>query len=114
MPQDIKEKLREIINDLKPYRPEKIILFGSYAKGNSQENSDIDLLIIKNTNKRRVDRIGDVLDLLYKKKYLGTGRYNIPTEPVVYTPKEIKARLSLGDPFIKEILQEGRIIYDNK
>ena len=112
--QELDKKLKQIVDDLKPYKPEKVVLFGSYARKNQNKDSDLDLLIIKKTNKRRVDRIGEVLDLLYKKKYLGTGRYNISTEPIVYTPQEIKNRLSLGGPFVKEILQEGKIIYDKK
>jgi predicted nucleotidyltransferase len=57
MKEEVKKMLAEIVEKLKSeYKPLKIILFGSYAYGNPTEDSDIDLLILKNTNERRVDR----------------------------------------------------------
>jgi predicted nucleotidyltransferase len=44
-------ELKQIVTNLKKYNPEKIVLFGSYAWGKPKRNSDIDLLIIKNTKK---------------------------------------------------------------
>jgi len=85
------------------YNPDKIILFGSLAKGTITENSDIDMLIIKDTNKRRVERIKDVLSIV---------DYDIPFEPVVFTNKELQKRLALNDFFIKNILKEGKILYE--
>ncbi len=53
----IKTILVEIVEKLKnEYKPLKIILFGSYAYGTPGKDSDIDLLILKNTEERRVDR----------------------------------------------------------
>ena len=55
-------KLTEVIS--KEYKPEKIILFGSMARNQANEDSDIDMLIIKKTKKRKVERIGEVLNLV--------------------------------------------------
>ncbi len=88
----------------KKYSPEKIILFGSCARGDYDEYSDIDMVIIKNTNKRFLDRIKDVL---------GICDYNIAFEPLVYTPTDFK-EMSEWSVFIKSIIQEGKVIYERK
>lgn len=89
----------------KHYKPEKIILFGSAARGDYHVDSDIDLLIIKPSAKKKAYRIKEVFESLRK-----TPRtYSL--DPIVYTPKEIKERLSLGDYFIKRIMTEGETLY---
>lgn len=85
------------------YRPEKMVLFGSLANGKIREGSDIDLLIVKKTKKRSVERIGEVLSLC---------KYNIAFEPLILTPKEIEQRLNNGDGFLEEVLENGRVVYE--
>lgn len=87
------------------YQPEKIILFGSAAKGELKEGSDIDFFIVKETSKRKLDRIDEVTDFL---------DLEIPIEAHIYTPEEIGERLRLGDFFVKEILEKGKILYERK
>jgi len=87
------------------YEPKKIILFGSYAYGKPEEDSDIDLLIIKNTNKRPIDRWIEI------KKILRDTSQNLPVSPLVYTEKEIEERKAIKDFFIEEILERGEILY---
>jgi predicted nucleotidyltransferase len=98
--------LQDIVRRLnKSYAPEKIILYGSYAYGNPTSDSDIDLLIIKDTPERHVDRFVEVKQIIYQ-----PGR-NIPVSPLVYTPKEIEERLKMGDDFVAEILARGVVLY---
>ncbi|MFA5811207.1 MAG: type II toxin-antitoxin system prevent-host-death family antitoxin [bacterium] len=87
------------------YQPDKIILFGSAAKGEMKDGSDIDLLIIKETDRRKLDRIDEVIDQIDA---------DIPVEVHVFTPKEIAERVRLNDFFVKEILQSGQVIYERK
>ena len=87
------------------YNPEKIILFGSYAYGKPKKDSDIDLLIIKKTNARHIDRSTKVREILQEENRL------IAIEPLVYTPEEINQRLKIEDDFIKNIMNEGKILY---
>ncbi len=102
-----KKIISEIVEKLKEtYKPRKIILFGSYAYGKATEDSDIDLFIVKNTGKRRIDRFVDVKRIIYKPEL------RIPISPLVYTPKELEERLRMGDNFINEILKKGVILYD--
>lgn len=85
------------------YKPDRIILFGSCATGNIKASSDIDMFIIKQSKKRRIDRIKDVLFKVDN---------NLPFEPLVYTPREVKERIMLGDFFIQDILEHGKILYE--
>ncbi len=107
MKREIKAILSEIVEKLKSeYKPLKIILFGSYAYGNPMEDSDIDLLILKNTNERGVDRFVLVKRIIYNPNR------KIPVFPLVYTPEELEERLKIGDDFIKEIIQKGIVLYE--
>jgi predicted nucleotidyltransferase len=87
------------------YSPQKIILFGSYASGIPNEDSDIDLLIIKETDKRPIDRWMEVKHLLRDR------RREVPVSPLVYTSKELSDRMSLKDFFIQEVLEKGKVLY---
>jgi predicted nucleotidyltransferase len=85
------------------YPPDKIILYGSHATQIANEESDIDLLIIKDSEKRSIDRRIEVENLFFDRV--------IPLDILIYTPKEIFYLFSIGSPFIEEILEKGRLIY---
>lgn len=99
------KEIKNIVEQLiRLYKPEKVILYGSLANDEITEGTDIDLFIIKkNVPDIGVDRIRQ-LDALIK--------YNLATDFVVYRPEELKKRLQLGDPFVKEILKRGKVLYD--
>ena len=87
------------------YKPEKIILFGSYAWGKPTEDSDIDLFIVKNSRKRKIDRERELRTVLFGN--------NFPAmDLLIYTPKEVEKRLFIEDFFVKQILSEGEILYE--
>jgi predicted nucleotidyltransferase len=90
------------------YVPDRIILFGSCGRGDFSENSDIDLLIVKETNKRPLDRMREVYELVYSPDHY------LALDPLVYTPKELTQRLALGDFFVQEIMQGGRVLYERE
>jgi len=90
------------------YKPQKVILFGSYARGRPTEDSDIDFFIIKDTDARRVDRFVEVKQLIYDPQL------RIPVSPLVYTPQELEERLDMGDNFVKEIMSQGKVLYEEK
>jgi predicted nucleotidyltransferase len=99
------QEIQNIVEQLiRVYNPEKIILFGSLVRGKMKEGTDIDFFIIKkDVPELGVDRIRE-LDALIK--------YRIAKDFIVYKPEEVKERLKLEDPFIKSILEEGKILYD--
>lgn len=100
----INSKIQEITQKIvKEYHPEKIILFGSYAWGKPGSDSDVDLLVVKNSQKPRLDRQRELRRKLYPPL--------LPTDILVYTPKEVEKRLSIGDFFIRDIIAKGKILY---
>ena len=101
-----KTELNKIVRQLvDAYRPEKIFLFGSYAYGWPNADSDLDLLIIKKTSERFIDRWISV------RQIVSDPQRSIPFEPLVLTPEELKERLAMGDQFIKEIVTKGEVLY---
>jgi predicted nucleotidyltransferase len=71
---------------IKDYDPEKIILFGSRVEGKDNEGSDIDLLVVKETEKRPLDRRIEVETLLSDRA--------VPIDIVVYTPMRCETCIS--------------------
>jgi predicted nucleotidyltransferase len=100
------QEVQKIVEQLiRKYTPEKIILFGSLAR-ETAEPRDIDLFIIKKAPPYSgAERIRELDKLI---------TYHIATDFLVYTPEEVEKRLKLGDPFIKTIFTEGKVLYERK
>ena len=104
----IKKNIFEAIEKIKEKcKPEKIILFGSYSYGTFTRDSDIDILIIKNADKKnRIDRFVEIKRIIYNPKF------KTPISPIVITKNELQRRLNMGDDFIKEITSKGEVLYE--
>lgn len=85
-------------------QPEKIILFGSYAYGTPTPNSDVDLLVIMETEASSKERSWAVSRLLIPRPF--------PVDILVRTPREIERALANGDFFIREIITRGKVLYE--
>lgn len=101
---------QEIVQNILPkliteYAPQKVVLFGSYAYGQPKEDSDLDLLIIKETSERFIDRWVTV------RRILSDSSRRIPLETLVLTPSEVSQRLAIGDQFVAEIINKGQVLY---
>ena len=104
--QEVRQTIQAILEKLLAgYAPQKVILFGSYAYGDPRPDSDIDLLIIKETDERFIDRWVAVRRLLSD-----PGR-TIPLETLVLTPQELSDRLAIGDQFLAEVVEKGDVLY---
>lgn len=88
----------------KKYKPEKIILFGSYAWGKPTKDSDVDLFVVKESKIKRLDRERNLRMMLFGKKFP-------PMDILVYTPEELDKRIEIQDFFIKDILEQGKVLY---
>ena len=102
---EISKIVRQVVDG---YQPEKIILFGSYAYGKPNADSDLDLLIIKETSERFIDRWTNI------RKIVSDPKRSIPFEPIVLTPREVDERLAMGDQFIEEIINGGEVLYTSE
>jgi predicted nucleotidyltransferase len=99
-----KKEVNKSVNRIKEqYKPEKIFIFGSYATGKITPNSDVDFFIIKRTAKPRRERQREVSRILIDRK--------VPIDILVFTPAETERRRKLGDPFILDILNSGKLVY---
>jgi predicted nucleotidyltransferase len=83
-----------------------VILCGSYAYGKPRRDSDIDLLVIKETSERFIDRWVTV------RRLLSDPSRRLPLKVIVLTPQELSERLDIGDQFIQEIVDRGEVLYD--
>jgi len=98
------QAIERIVTELKP---EKIILFGSYAYGNPTPDSDVDLLIVMETNGKEKEMYRAASMLLYPRQF--------PVDIIVKTPKEVEEAIKGGKDnsfFIREIIKKGMVIYD--
>jgi predicted nucleotidyltransferase len=87
------------------YSPERVFLFGSHAYGAPDGDSDIDLLVIKDTQESFFDRLTSA-----RRAVTGTHK-GIPLDLLVLTPGELAARLEAGDQFLAEITEKGQLLY---
>lgn len=100
----IQNQLQLVKNQIiEKYQPEKIVLFGSTVNGNFKEESDFDLLIIKDTADHPVRRVQKLSSLVNRQ---------IPCDFLVFTPQEIAEKQKNNDFFIQNILETGKIIYE--
>jgi predicted nucleotidyltransferase len=85
------------------FEPERILLFGSYAWGAPSPDSDVDLLVILPFEGKTVAKSVE-MRLKIKPPF--------PVDLLVRTPEKIHKRLALGDPFIRSILEKGKVLYE--
>jgi len=101
---NISTEIQNIVEQIiHKYKPLKIILFGSAAQGEYDQVNDLDFLIIKkDVPLYGIDRMRELDGIIDR---------NIAADMLVYRPDEFEERIKLGDPFIKTILREGRVLY---
>lgn len=105
------ERSEEIFAKIKSYtelvverlNPQAVILFGSFARGDINEGSDVDIVVIANFKEPFLDRIKLLLDL--------NDGISLPLEPIGYTLEEFQRMQAEGNRFIQEILGTGKVLY---
>src|SRR2546430_444623 len=85
------------------FRPERILLFGSYADGEPTDDSDVDLLIIMSFSGRPVRKAIEIRSRV---------RPKIPVDLIVRTPAQIAERIAKDDWFMRDIVEKGRTLYE--
>jgi len=98
------DRLELVLERLQQYAPEKVILFGSQARGEADEYSDLDLVVIKKTEKRFLERLIEVSEII--------GSDIDKVDIFVYTPEEWERMIDWGNQFAEEVLSKGRVVYE--
>lgn len=89
------------------FQPEKIILFGSYARGEAHDHSDLDLLIVMETLAPRGQRSAPILKMLAQD-------YAEPIDVVVRSAQALKDWQQVPGSFAHQVLTEGIVLYDRQ
>ena len=87
------------------FGPQKVILFGSYANGVPTQDSDIDLLVIMPYSGNELEKMVEIRRKLDS---------SMPIDVLVKTPGLIEEKIGLGDYFIAEIIEKGKVIYETR
>ena len=89
------------------FRPEKIVLFGSYARGIPTKDSDVDVLVVMPLarGQRDVRQAAAIRERV---------RASFPMDVIVRSPQQVARRLAQGDGFIADILRHGKLMYEGK
>jgi predicted nucleotidyltransferase len=95
----IDDVVRQIVER---FTPEQIVLFGSYGRGTPRPVSDVDLLVVMDTPLREVEQATRICQAL---------EYHFGLDLIVRSPATLAHRLALGDPFLREALRDGQVLY---
>jgi predicted nucleotidyltransferase len=103
--QDLRKQIDNIVQQIVvKYKPERVYVFGSMARNEFTEDSDLDLLIIKEDVPRNgIERRWQLRKMIEK--------HNLPVDFLVIKRTEYEKKLRAEDPFLKTILEEGKILY---
>ena len=102
-----KKQINDIVNRIAAnYNPDKIILFGSYAHGDYSDNSDLDLILIKDTSLPKHKRGLEVRRLFY--------RLPVPMDFKIYTTAEFNDELSNQYSFLNSAIKGSKVLYERK
>jgi predicted nucleotidyltransferase len=99
----MEDALNALLQALQHYQPQRVILFGSAARGEADADSDLDVLVIKDTPEPFVQRLETMAMLCPP---------GVHADILVYTPEELQRMVEDGNPFILRALEEGRVIYE--
>jgi predicted nucleotidyltransferase len=99
----LEEITRKIVDH---FDPEKIVLFGSRSTESPRTDSDVDLLVIMDTSESPIQRAIEV-------KRASRPRF-VSMDVLVKTPEEVEARLERGSFFLRQILEQGKVLYERE
>ncbi len=99
------EAILDVVEQIKTkFKPDKIILFGSYARGDHRPESDVDLLVVMPTELKPSEQALKILRNI---------KYHFGLDLIVRTPRELERRIKLGDFFLREAVGKGNVLYES-
>jgi predicted nucleotidyltransferase len=96
----INQVVKQIVDK---FKPQKIILFGSYARGNPRPESDVDMLVVMDTQLKEVQQSIQICQQI---------EYKFGLDLIVHTPEYLAERMKMGDWFLRDVIKEGKVIYE--
>ena len=90
---------------IKKFNLKKVIIFGSFARGDYHKGSDLDLIIVGEFKERFIDRIGKIIEL---------NESDLEIDAMVYTEDEFQKMIKERRPFIEQALEEGIVVYEKR
>ena len=106
LPNFYQREINRLVEILKNYRPQKVIVFGSVAKGKAKRESDIDLCIIKDFSGKKIEEKQKIRRLFSSFNY----DYPVAVDLHLYSPSEFDN--SEKNFFIEEIKKTGLVVYE--
>ena len=106
-PRQRRAQIQQLCNAIvQEFQPEKIVLFGSYAYGKPDNDSDIDLLVVMSFDGSPFRQAGVILNHVIP--LVGV----VPLDLLVGTVEHVNERLAIGDRFMREIFTRGKVMYE--
>ena len=98
------EAIEEVVRHIAAaFRPDRIVLVGSYAYGQPDPESDVDLMVVMDTDLRETAQAVRILPQV---------EHHFGLDLIVRTPGNLARRAALGDPFMIEVLERGKVVYE--
>ncbi len=99
------EAIRNFADEIaRRYSPEKIILFGSYARGTANEDSDVDMLVMMNFEGRGIRKAVEILTSI---------EHRFPLDLLVRRADDVAWRIKENDFFLQDVIKEGKVLYES-
>ena len=96
--------IQEVVDTIaQEFKPQKVILFGSYARGDEEPDSDVDLLVIMPHEEHASRKAAEITCRVHPRRFA--------LDLIVRSPEVVRHRLALNDWFMRELMREGRILY---
>ncbi|MGQ9628387.1 MAG: nucleotidyltransferase domain-containing protein [Anaerolineae bacterium] len=98
------QAIEDVVSQIvRHFNPRQIILFGSYAYGQPRPESDVDLLVVMDTPLKETEQAVRICQEI---------EYHFGLDLIVRTPEALTRRLALGDPFLREVVARGKVLYE--
>jgi predicted nucleotidyltransferase len=106
-PQQRQEQIRHLCDAIaREFHPQKIVLFGSHTYGRPHSDSDVDLLVVMPFEGSPFRQAAVILSHVVRT--VGV----LPMDLLVRTAEQVRERLQMGDSFMREIIERGRVMYE--